>query len=326
MARRKKRRKLSIFSKLLLVILSCFIGIYAYKKYDDHLAEQARLEALRLEQIEKELEKKYTACLNKDFNEEEVTEDIKKLTASLDNLLKKYNVFVNYEDLNTGFLYKYKEDEMVYGASLIKLVDALYLYDNKVDFNETVTYESKYIKKYSSGMDKRTIGEKVSLKDLMNYSLSVSDNTAHMMLIDYIGYNNLKSYGKSLGANAILSGSDKYGNQTASDTNIYLKKAYEIMTKYDNGSLLKEYMSNDYQNHLYLDNEKSIAHKYGSHDIYFHDIGIVFDENPYTISILTLHGKGNYKEIIKEIHQNINALHNEFNENRKNICYNEVYE
>lgn len=326
MARKKKRRKLSIFSKLLLVIISCFIGIYTYKKYDDYLAEQARLEALRLEQIEKELEAKYNACIVKEFNEEELTEEIKLLSTSLDEMLKNYSVFVYYEDINTGFDYKYRENEVVYGASLIKLVDALYLYDKNVDFNETITYESKYIKNYSSGMDKRTIGEQVSLKDLINYSLSVSDNTAHMMLIDYIGYNNLKTYGKSLGASAILSGSDKYGNQTASDTNLYLKKAYEIMTQEENGNLLRDYMSNDYQNHLYLDNEKDIAHKYGSHDIYFHDIGVVFGENPYAISILTLHGKGNYKDIINEIHKNINALHKAFNENRKSACYKEVYE
>ncbi len=325
---RKKRKKMTIFSKLLLIIIFSFVGVIAYKKYEDYLDTQAKIEAERLAQIEREKEEKYNKCLTKNAEVTDVTEDITDLQNELNALLKKYNVAVYYEDLNSGFDFKYNEEEVIYGASLIKLVDALYLYDNDIDFNKTMKYESKYIKGSSKGMDTREIGEEVTLLDLMNYSLSVSDNTAHIMLVDYIGYNNLRDYGRSLGASAILSGvgGEKYGNQTARDTNIYLKRAYEIMTQEEDGKYLKNFMSNDYQNHLFLDNESDIAHKYGSYNSYFHNIGIVFNENPYTISILTLHGNGNYKEIINKIHKKINELHLKFRDNRKISCYKEIYE
>lgn len=327
MARHRKKRKLSIISKLIIVAVCFTIGIFGYKKYEDYVAYQEKLEAERLAQIEREKEEKYNNCLAKEFEVTEVTEEITNLQSELNTMLKKYNVAVYYEDLNSGFDFKYSENEVIYGASLIKLVDALYLYDNDIDFNNTMKYESKYIKASSKGMDTRTIGEEVTLKDLMNYALSVSDNTAHVMLVDYIGYNTLRDYGRSLGATAILNGvgGEKYGNQTASDTNIYLKRAYEIMTEED-GKYLKEFMSNDYQNHLFLENEKDIAHKYGSYSNYFHNIGIVFDENPYTISILTMHGNGNYKEVINNIHKKINEMHLVFRNNRKTTCYKEVYE
>lgn len=330
MSKRKKRRKLSILSKLLLLIIFVFLGVFAIKKYEAYVIYQEKLEADRLAQIEKEKEEKYHLCLDKKYEETEVTDEILELQNDLSTLLKKYNVAVYYEDLGSGFDFKYNENEVIYGASLIKLVDALYLYDNHIDLNDTKLYEAKYIKGSSKGMDTRKVGEEITLHDLMKYSLTVSDNTAHVMLVDYIGYNTLRDYGRSLGATAILSGvgGEKYGNQTATDTNIYLKKAYEIMTNtnvYDYGNLLREYMSNDYQNYLFLENETNIAHKYGSYSNYFHDIGIVFDENPYTISILTLHGKGNYKNIIKEIHTKINEIHTKFRYNREVSCYQEAY-
>lgn len=328
MAKQKRKKKLSNISKIFLVIICCLIGIFGYKQYETYVDEQERIEAERLAQIEKEKEEKYNQCLVKEVEVTEVTEEIVKLQNELNFVLENYNVSVYYEDLNSGFDYKYNENEVIYGASLIKLVDALYLYDNDIDFNNTMKYESKYIKASSKGMDSRTVGEEVSLLDLMKYSLTVSDNTAHVMLVDYIGYNNLRDYGRSLGASAILNGvgGEKYGNQTANDTNIYLKRAYEIMTEENDGNYLREFMSNDYQNHLLLDNKVDVAHKYGSYSSYFHNIGIVFDENPYTISILTHHGNGNYKEIIKNIHKKINEIHLTFRDNRKTLCYKEIYE
>ena len=327
MARRKKKRRLSKFSKLLLA--SFFIGVLflGHIKYKEYIEYKDNLEIARLAKIEEEKKKNYNNCLNNKIKETIVTGKINQKVEELNTLLKKYEVAVYYEDLTSGYNFSYKEDEVIYGASLIKLVDALYLLDNNVDLNETMVYESKYIKGSSKGMDAREIGSAVTLNDLMNYSLSISDNTAHVMLIDYIGYNNLRDYGKSLGASVILTdvGGEKYGNQTVKDTNIYLKRAYELINNHKNGDLLKKYMTNDYQNHLILKNEKNIAHKYGSYSTYFHNIGIVFSEYPYTISILTKHGNSNYKEVINTIHKSINELHLLVRENIKDSCYKKIY-
>lgn len=314
---------------LILIVFSCS-SVFLYRKcYKSYISYQEELETENLLKQENDREEKYNKCLKKEVTDAEINEEISRIQDELNTMLKKYNVAVYYEDLNSGFSYKYKETKVIYGASLIKLVEALYLYDNEIDLNNTMVYKSKYISTPAKGMRTRKLGENITLNDLMKYSLSVSDNTAHEMLLDYIGSKNLRDYGKSLGATAILkSGSEKYGSQTAKDTNIYLKRAYEIITntdKYQDGILLREYMTNDYQNYLLIDNENDIAHKYGSYENYFHDIGIVFDENPYTISVLTLHGNGNYKSIIKNIHKKINELHLIFRNNRETNCYIEVY-
>lgn len=242
----------------------------------------------------------------------------------------KFKISVYYEDINTGFIYKYKEDQVYYGCSLIKLVDALYLIDKatagEIDLDkETIVYDSKYVTAYSSGMEKHKVGDAVSLRNLIDYAISVSDNAAHLMLIDYIGFSNLKAYGKSLGGSVILTGGDLYGNQTVADTNIYLKKAYQIITENkEYGEFLKTIMDNNERNAFNTENIK-IYHKYGSYASNYHDIGLSLENNPYSISIFTLHEYTNYIEVVQGVHQKIRELHTLFYKERENYCKNLVY-
>ena len=166
-------------------------------------------------------------------------------------------------------------------------------------------------------MAKRTIGEDVSLKDLMNYAISVSDNTAHLMLIDYIGFSKLKEYGKSLGGKVTLEGGDKFGNQTADDMIIYLNKAYELINNNKNGSLLKEAMLNTEVNYLNFD-DVVFGHKYGSWDIYFHDVGIYFGKEPYLIAVLTTSDKN--KKVVTEISKKVYDIHTNLVTSKDKYC------
>lgn len=86
-------------------------------------------------------------------------------------------------------------------------------------------------------------------------------------------------------------------------------------------------MLNTYYNSLYLTSteENNVAHKYGWYSYYYHDVGIVYEEYPYFISILTLMGNEDYASAVRDIHTKVNNLHHMFYENRKNICQIEVY-
>ena len=84
-----------------------------------------------------------------------------------------YDVSVGYYNLVTGRQYLYQADKKYYGASLIKTLDSIYLYDKgMVDDN---------------------------LKYYIDRAISVSDNNAHLYLVNYIGKDNLKNYGIALG-------------------------------------------------------------------------------------------------------------------------------
>ena len=42
-------------------------------------------------------------------------------------------------------------------------------------------------------------------------------------------------------------------------------------------------------------------HKYGYYGAYFHDVGIIYSDNPYLVVILTKHGNGNFQSVVKDL-------------------------
>lgn len=331
--KKKLKKRIRIFGFIVLLIVVGF-SYYGYDEYNQYIEKKEKIsEEKRIKKEQERLLNEYNKCLVKTYSDEEITENVKNKINEINNYIKQnYYASIVYEDETTGFNYKYNEDSIYYGASLIKLVEAMYIFDKasngEIDINSTIKYTNNYKAAYSDGMSKRSIGEDITLKDLISYAIMYSDNTAHFMLYDYIGKDNLKTYGKSLGAKNILSSGDSFGNQSASDTNIYLKHAYDIINSgSEYGKLLKEYMTNTYYNSLYLTEEgnNNVAHKYGWYSTYYHDIGIVYEKNPYYISVLTNHGKGDYKKIVNNIHKKINELHHLFYEERQNNCHLNIY-
>ena len=76
--------------------------------------------------------------------------------------------------------------------------------------DDTLTYTKKYRMGASAYMKEISYGTNVSLRDLVKYSITASDNTAHKMIVDYIGVSTLKEYGKSLGATLTHLNNDLY--------------------------------------------------------------------------------------------------------------------
>ncbi len=182
-----------------------------------------------------------------------------------------YEVSVGYYNLVTGDSYLYREDQLYYGASLIKTLDADYLYEKESPNAEIKLYLYNAIYK--------------------------SSNEAHEHLVDYIGRDKLRSYGMLLGAQYTLSTRDDYGDTTVNDQMIYWKKLYELAK--DNEELTS-YFINNYGNFLKI-NDIPVMHKYGYYGDYYHDAGIVLDDEPYIIIILTKHGNDDYGAIIADI-------------------------
>ncbi len=272
-------------------------------------------------------DKEYKACLAKPYTEEELTENLQNKINELDSYIyNNYRASVKYEDLNTGFSYTYKPDEVYYAASTIKLLDGLYIYTKaqagEISLDETVTYASSYYLGSSKGMKNHSIGEDISLRTLVKYAIIYSDNTAHQMLVKYIGFSNLKAFGNSLGATNTLVGGDNFGSIDVNDALIYLKNTYDFINKNpDLGQELKGFMLEAEENALtYEGLNAQVAHKYGEYDSYFHDIGIVYDENPYAVAILTTHGKGDFMSVVSNISKKVNELHQEFKKEREASC------
>lgn len=246
---------------------------------------------------------------------------------------ENYKASVAYFDLTTGFDYAYEKSQYssYYAASTTKTLAALYVYikasRDEINLNTTMKYTSKYSYTASKGMKTHKYGEEISLKTLVKYAIIYSDNSAYRMLLDYVGRKELYDFYKKEYNLYTDFKVDDFGN-------ISLEKGITYMTILNdfinnNGELGKElqsYFLNAEQNDVALpDLGIEAVHKYGQYSQYYHDIGIVYDEHPYIVVILTLEGGGNFEEKVKDISRHVYNLHKTFYENRQEICNNEVY-
>lgn len=307
-------------------------GIKSFKMPKINLLKEAKKKVNQVfnkDKINKEINTKYLACLDEPFSEEDNTEELQTAINELNNYIKNnYRMSVKYEDLKTGFSYTYNSDTVYYAASTIKLVDALYIYEKaaagEINLDDTITLPSSAIAGAPEGLKNHKVGEEIPIRTLVKYAVSYSDNLAHDMLIKYIGFSNLKAYGNSLGATHTLVGGDNFGEINVDDATIYLKKAYSFINENNElGKELKSFMVDALENALTFDGiNADVAHKYGEYDAYFNDLGIVYDENPYVISVLTTHGKGDFMNIVQDISKRVNALHKQYRNIRLNRCQN----
>ena len=315
MARRKMKK--NIVFKLLVIVLLAAILIFAFTNKSKPTKKEKENTLVKFILNEKRRVEKINECMANSDVPDEVKEDLVPVEEELHSYLKNYNIGFKYQEKSYDYELDYRSSQVYYGASLIKLLDADYLLDKGLDLSLTKKYEAKYVKPFSDKMAKRKLGEQVSLKDLMNYAISVSDNTAHLMLIDYIGFSDLQEYGKSLGGKVTLQGTDKFGAQTADDMIIYLNKAFELINENENGHLLKEAMLNTEVNYLNFD-DVVFGHKYGSWSIYFHDVGIYFSDKPYLIAVLTTSDKN--KKVVTEVSKKVYKLHTTLVDSKNNYC------
>lgn len=192
-----------------------------------------------------------------------------------------YKMSIGYVNLKTGYTYKYNSDAIYYGASLAKTMDALYIYENNITDPNIINDVKK--------------------------AISVSDNTAHRNLVNYIGINNLRNYAKNIGTSIFLNRSDKdyYGNTNVDDQIAIWKYVYNYVNTKENGQEMKSYFVNNFYNSLIFEGLPQTMHKYGWYGNYYHDVGIVSSNNPYIIVILTKHGSNDYKQIVNNISHRI---------------------
>lgn len=217
-----------------------------------------------------------------DFNVNNGSEYINSLENYIND--NNYHVSIGYYNLRNGYTYTYNANTVYYGASLVKTVDAIYAYE-KMNLTSEV-------------------------KELVKKAISVSDNDAHKKLVDMIGRDNLKKYADStIGTKNFLdvrtSFAEYYGNTTVYDQMAIWKYLYKVINNNVNGEELKSYFINGYGAYLRFSGCPWIMHKYGKTNQYYHDVGIVLDDSPYIIVILTTDGYNDVQKIISDLSSKI---------------------
>ena len=322
---------------ILLIFLFTFVKVFVDSSGNKISAgnmiinlKKEQEEEKRRKELEEKQKKQYDECYNEQYNSSDTSSEIEEFLNNFNSYLdSKYKATILYEDINRGFSYKYAEEKKYYAASTIKALDALYIYSKasagEINLDDTLTYTSAFRWTSSKYMQTHKIGDKIAIRDLVKYAILVSDNAAHQMLVSYVGRNVLKEYGKSLGAELTLSGVDNFGYINANDGYVYARNLYDFFRNNgDLGSELKSYFIESEQNDLKLEGIDA-ATKYGEYSEFYHNIGIVFADNPYILVVLTREGKKNYESIIQDISSKIYELHQLYYANREKVCKEKIY-
>lgn len=213
------------------------------------------------------------------------------------------SVSVYYEDLESGRSYGCGEKLSYYSASLIK---APYIYAllcefaaarertaeggdlGIYDWNRTVTLTDAMKRNGSGTIKSMPAGTQFTVKELMQYAIEVSDNTAFHCLKTTYGYDFFFEKAKELGVNSVYEGS--FDTLNAEDACIFLRAIYEFAEENDTeGQFLLESMKK--ANYTVIIPQAAegteTAHKYGWDSKAYHDMAIVFDKRPYIICVMT---------------------------------------
>ena len=206
-----------------------------------------------------------------------------------------------YKDLNTQNEIKYNEDVKFMAASIVKLpilIEALRRLESKDISDLEKIAITKYMKVPSCGaLTYMHDGIEVTIRDLCNLMIILSDNTATNVLIDRLGIDEINKTIKNLGLkNTILSRkmydmeSKKLGNEnyfSLSDMAIILESIHnETLISQSVSKEIKTIMKEQQINHkipYYIPEDVTILHKTGEADGITHDIGIVYSKNPFII-------------------------------------------
>ena len=225
----------------------------------------------------------------------EVVEEKKDLLTSIDEVVEdvvggyRDNISIYFKNLNTDEEYILNEDTYYVAASTTKVPLAMLILDKvnsgMLSLDDTISYiETDYEEGTGSLAYLETIPD-ITIDEALYLSIVESDNIAKNMLTR-ISRSSVTDYTRSITGYSDI----PYGNYiTARQFGIILEKLYKNPDNDPYYEKLLNYMTRTiFHSGLdkYLDYSK-VAHKIGTYYRYYHDVGIVYGEDPYILVVMT---------------------------------------
>ena len=209
-----------------------------------------------------------------------------------------------YKNLVTGDIIKYNEEKNMLAASLIKLPILVECFkqikDGSINKNEVFITKEEDKVPSCGALNYMQENLKVTLEDLYVLMIILSDNYATNILIDKLGIENINNTIKNIGLKSTILNRKMFDDEkaalglenyiSAGDLAYLLEKIYnkELIDKKSSEemiSILKNQRLNG-KIPFFLQSIKpkiEIAHKTGEDTNITHDVGIVFDKEPFII-------------------------------------------
>lgn len=257
---------------------------------------------------------------------DEAGEEIEKITEEYPRIA------LYYQDITHGYTYSYNDSEVFYSASCLKAPFALSLLqaataelarsadesaERVFNFDQTYTYVSSDAQKGSGIIVKQPEGTEYTYLQLIELMLTHSDNVAFDQLKKKYSTAEFRALASRLGTSAMRK---DLSTMTASDGGKVLTEIYEFIRS-DSPFSQFMYDAMTRSNHRVMIPAavpgKPVANKYGWDIGAYHDMGIVFDKNPYVVVILTDLDQGGSEvdTYIRNVLKLVNRLHENFYKN-----------
>jgi beta-lactamase class A len=212
----------------------------------------------------------------------------------INGLNGQYGIY--YINLIDGLEFGVNESDEFHAASTVKIPLALcisiLMEAGIIQPDRELEYTEDDFETGSGKLQFENYGAKYTVQELVGMSIRLSDNVAANMLIRMLGRRNLKTFMRSVGGRVV----DDARNVTCpKDMAIYMKKVYEYSQKSEFCKTLIHHLESTVFNDrlpALLPKDIKVAHKIGNWYGSYHDVGIVFTEKPYVISIMS---KGVYE-------------------------------
>jgi len=266
-------------------------------------------------------------CLKAPLTTKQLSEKLLQVSKDLENKFNEsqYNFSFKYKDLYTGFSLSYNSSQPIFAASTIKAPEAIYIYkqaeEDKINLQDTIKYTSNYYSEGTGILKNTEFNVDYSISKLVEYSIIYSDNAAHLMLNNKYKTSNLYNFWSHLGTTTIFKQNNAWGDINANDATIYMEELYNYYVgnnKYSEELL--GYFDKSWKIISTPNNNIRIASKSGWSGSSLHDTALIFDKNPYTLSILTYRGYTEYQNFFDEISTLIYDFHEEYWNQKLIIC------
>ncbi|MDD4494442.1 MAG: class A beta-lactamase-related serine hydrolase [Eubacteriales bacterium] len=213
-----------------------------------------------------------------------------ELVRYIDDLAGKYGI--SYKSIDGTIEFGINDADVYTAASTIKVPMNLYIIKQfqagVLDPEQKYTYTKQDYEGGTGILQTRKYGSEFTIRELCKHSIEVSDNVATNILLRNVGRTNLKAYMREVGGVVVQDGKNI---SCPKDMTLYLQIIYDL---YKSGDPYAAELMDYLQNTIYNDRipkllppEIKVAHKIGSQVRAYHDVGIVFTEKPFIISVMT---------------------------------------
>ena len=277
--------------------------------------------------------KRFNTCYNAPIARENFTNEMEEKLKEIETHFKSSNIKVSfsYEDIQTGMHIGYNETEEYFTASVIKSPIVLYIYkmnlENELNLNEVITYRPEFYMGGTGSLQYEPLYTRYTIRELISKTIIESDNIAYAMLCSRIPKEDIKKFSNEKGATTFWKQNNTiWGQINSKDGVIYMKELYKFLEEHQE---IKQEILDRYliaSNKLITLNDKNIpiAHKSGWTSAAIHDMAIVYNKQPYVLSINTLLGNDNFISFFSKATNLINEFHEMYWNNKLTYCYNKI--